>query len=128
MALGEVGNFLAYGYAPATLVSPLGAVSVIANAILAHVILHEPLLRKNVAGVMLALAGSIVIVISAPTSCERELDAATLMSNMAQPMFICFIIFVVLGSATIIFWVKERLKERYVIFYVTVGGLTLGAC
>ena len=31
---GEVGNFLAYGWAPASLVSPLGAVSVVSNCVL----------------------------------------------------------------------------------------------
>jgi hypothetical protein len=31
MFVGEAGNFLAYAYAPATLVAPLGAVSVISN-------------------------------------------------------------------------------------------------
>jgi hypothetical protein len=32
--VGEVGNFLAYGWAPATLVAPLGSFSVVSNAIL----------------------------------------------------------------------------------------------
>lgn len=36
MALGETGNFLAYAYAPATVVAPLGAVSVISNSLLAR--------------------------------------------------------------------------------------------
>ncbi|EKX35256.1 hypothetical protein GUITHDRAFT_118602 [Guillardia theta CCMP2712] len=32
MITGEMGNFAAYGFAPATLVAPMGAFSVIANA------------------------------------------------------------------------------------------------
>ena len=41
MALGETGNFLAYAYAPATVVAPLGAVSVISNCFLARFVLGE---------------------------------------------------------------------------------------
>ena len=39
MIAGEVGNFAAFGFASPTVISPLGAVSVIANAILAVVFL-----------------------------------------------------------------------------------------
>jgi hypothetical protein len=45
MILGEVGNFAAYGFAPATLVAPLGAVSVVANAIYSTVLLGEQFRR-----------------------------------------------------------------------------------
>jgi hypothetical protein len=31
MGLGELGNFAAYGFAPASLIAPLGCVSVIGN-------------------------------------------------------------------------------------------------
>ena len=44
LILGEVGNFAAFGFASPTVVSPLGAVSVIANALLAVLLLGEVLL------------------------------------------------------------------------------------
>jgi hypothetical protein len=31
MNIGEIGNFLSYGFAPASVVAPLGAVSIIAS-------------------------------------------------------------------------------------------------
>eukprot|EP00171_Calliarthron_tuberculosum_P016821 IDg16821t1 len=41
MAMGEVGNFAAFAFAPASLVAPLGAWSVVLSAVLAHVFLEE---------------------------------------------------------------------------------------
>ena len=43
MALGEVANFVAYAYAPATLVTPLGALSVLVTAVLSARFLQERL-------------------------------------------------------------------------------------
>jgi hypothetical protein len=41
VVLGEVGNFLAYGFAPAILVAPLGTVALISNAVIAPLLLKE---------------------------------------------------------------------------------------
>ncbi|KAJ6761474.1 hypothetical protein OIU74_024177 [Salix koriyanagi] len=46
MIVGEVSNFVAYVYAPAVLVTPLGALSIIVSAVLAHFLLREKL-QKN---------------------------------------------------------------------------------
>ena len=40
--VGEVGNFAAFGLASPTVVSPLGAVAVVANALIAALVLREP--------------------------------------------------------------------------------------
>ena len=43
MVVGELANFSAYAYAPAILVTPLGAISIIVSSILAHYYLAERL-------------------------------------------------------------------------------------
>ena len=43
MGAGETANFIAYAYAPATLVTPLGALSVLVTAILSAKFLDERL-------------------------------------------------------------------------------------
>lgn len=43
MAFGEVFNFAAYAFAPASMVTPLGAISVIVAAILSSKYLNEQL-------------------------------------------------------------------------------------
>ena len=63
---GEASNFAAYAFTPATLVTPLGALSVVVTAVLASYFLRE---RLNLIGKMactLAIFGSTVTVLHAP--------------------------------------------------------------
>ncbi|CAK8678947.1 unnamed protein product [Clavelina lepadiformis] len=59
---GELGNFMAYGFAPASLVAPLGSVAVIANAIIAFVFLREPISMPSMMGVTLVIVGSVTLI------------------------------------------------------------------
>ena len=43
MTLGEIANFAAYAFAPAIVVTPLGALSIIISAVLSHYVLNEKL-------------------------------------------------------------------------------------
>ena len=64
--LGEAANFAAYAFVPASLVTPLGALSVVVTAVLASHFLKE---RLNLIGKMaciLCLLGSTVTVLHAP--------------------------------------------------------------
>lgn len=47
MALGEMGNFGAYFFAPASLVAPLGTVTVVSNALIAPLCLGEAFRRRD---------------------------------------------------------------------------------
>ncbi|XP_062916002.1 NIPA-like protein 2 isoform X4 [Mobula hypostoma] len=62
MGLGELGNFAAYGFAPATLVAPLGCVSVIASAAMSVVFLKEKLRSSDILGGSLAVLGTYLLV------------------------------------------------------------------
>ncbi|CAI9536940.1 unnamed protein product, partial [Staurois parvus] len=48
MGIGELGNFAAYGFAPATLIAPLGCVAVIGSAAISVVFLKESLRASDV--------------------------------------------------------------------------------
>ncbi|CAH2285654.1 NIPA 2 [Pelobates cultripes] len=50
MGIGELGNFAAYGFAPATLIAPLGCVAVIGSAAISVVFLKETLRASDVIG------------------------------------------------------------------------------
>ncbi|KAF2226527.1 magnesium transporter NIPA-domain-containing protein [Elsinoe ampelina] len=65
MVVGECGNFLAYGFAPASIVSPLGVVALISNCLIAPWMLHEKFRKKDALGVVIAVAGCVVVVLSA---------------------------------------------------------------
>ncbi|KAF5199415.1 Magnesium transporter nipa2 [Thalictrum thalictroides] len=66
MVVGEIANFAAYAFAPAILVTPLGALSIIVSAVLAHFILEEKLHIFGVLGCVLCMVGSTIIVLHAP--------------------------------------------------------------
>lgn len=65
MTTGEAGNFLAYGFAPASIVSPLGVVALISNCIIAPFMLKEPFRARDGIGVIVAVAGAVTVVASA---------------------------------------------------------------
>ena len=68
MTVGEAGNFFAYGFAPASIVSPLGVVALISNCIIAPIMLKESFRKRDFLGVMVAIAGAVTVVLSANTS------------------------------------------------------------
>lgn len=65
MTTGEAGNFLAYGFAPASIVSPLGVVALVSNCIIAPILLKEPFRKRDGLGVLIAVAGAVTVVASA---------------------------------------------------------------
>lgn len=68
MVVGEAGNFLAYGFAPASIVSPLGVVALVVNCLIAPWMLHENFRKRDGLGVLIAIAGAVTVVLSASDS------------------------------------------------------------
>jgi len=71
MVVGELGNFMAYGFAPASIVSPLGVVALISNCIIAPCLLKEKFRKRDLWGVLISVAGAVVVVLSAKSSEEQ---------------------------------------------------------
>lgn len=72
MVLGEIFNFAAYAFAPAILVTPLGALSVLIGAVLGSYFLKEHLGLLGKIGCAICLIGSVIIVLHAPPDEEVE--------------------------------------------------------
>ncbi|KAF8246167.1 DUF803-domain-containing protein [Wilcoxina mikolae CBS 423.85] len=86
MFFGEAGNFLAYGFAPASIVSPLGVVALISNCVVAPVMLKEPFRRRDVLGVLVSIAGAVVVVLSAEKE-ETKLGPDEILDAISQTAF-----------------------------------------
>lgn len=71
MVVGEAGNFLAYGFAPASIVSPMGVVALVSNCIIAPLVLGERFRWRDGVGVIIAVAGCVTVVLSASDSNPR---------------------------------------------------------
>lgn len=104
MVLGEISNFAAYSFAPAILVTPLGAGSVLLSAVLASVFLKERLGIQGIIGCSLCLIGSLVIILHAPG--EKEVNSVDEILNYAmQPAFFLYMLAVSGTSLYLIYWI-----------------------
>ncbi|KAK4197449.1 magnesium transporter NIPA-domain-containing protein [Triangularia verruculosa] len=65
ITVGEMGNFLAYGFAPASIVSPLGVVALVSNCVIAPIFFKEIFRQRDFWGVVIAIAGAVTVVLSA---------------------------------------------------------------
>ncbi|XP_051144500.1 probable magnesium transporter NIPA6 isoform X3 [Andrographis paniculata] len=91
MIVGEIANFVAYIFAPAVLVTPLGALSIIISAVLAHFMLSERLRRMGILGCVSCIVGSVEIIVHAPQ--ERIPSSVHEVWNLAtQPEFLIYVI------------------------------------
>ncbi|KAE8008700.1 hypothetical protein FH972_005189 [Carpinus fangiana] len=122
MIVGEVANFVAYVYAPAVLVTPLGALSIIISAVLAHFLLKERLQRMGIVGCVSCIVGSVVIVIHAPqehtpTSVEEIWNLAT------QPAFLIYVAATLSIVLALILHFESRYGQTNMLIYLGICSL-----
>ncbi|XP_055822153.1 probable magnesium transporter NIPA2 [Solanum dulcamara] len=123
MIVGEGANFAAYAYAPAILVTPLGALSIIVSAVLAHFILKERLHMFGIVGCVLCLVGSISIVLHAPL--ERKIESVMDVWHLASEAgFIIYTCVVVVTVLVLIFRFVPKYGQRYMVIYIGICSLT----
>ena len=91
MTIGEAGNFLAYGFAPASIVSPLGVVALISNCLIAPLMLKETFRQRDLWGVLIAIGGAVTVVLSAKTS-EKKLGPDTLWQDVKRWEFLTYVL------------------------------------
>ncbi|GAV86036.1 Mg_trans_NIPA domain-containing protein [Cephalotus follicularis] len=141
---GEIANFVAYADAPVILVTPLGALSIIFSAVLAHFILKEKLHIFGILGCVLCVVGSTTIVLRAPQekiiesvnevwhlATEPGLNSSCL-SNYEISMVTSFLIYtcaVVVLVAVLIFYFVARYRKTHMMVYIGIcflmGSLTM---
>ncbi|CAO2141170.1 unnamed protein product [Urochloa humidicola] len=122
MIVGEIANFAAYVFAPAILVTPLGALSIIISAALAHAILQEKLHTFGILGCVLCVVGSITIVLHAPQ--ERDIDSVKEVWDLAtEPAFLCYAAIVVAAALVLIYFVVPHHGQTNIMVYIGVCSL-----
>ncbi|CAH1760902.1 6090_t:CDS:2 [Entrophospora sp. SA101] len=102
MVIGESGNFIAYGFAPASVVAPLGTVALISNVILAPIMLKERFRTQDLFGVVVAIIGAIIVVLNSKSE-EVKLSPEAICEAILQVKFrIYLIVTVILTSCLLI--------------------------
>ncbi|CAJ0931113.1 unnamed protein product, partial [Mesorhabditis belari] len=122
MGLGEACNFAAYAFAPASLVTPLGALSVLVTAVLSSHLLKERLNLLGKIGCAVCLLGSTVIVIHSPKE-EEVASMADLALKMKDAAFILYVIAVILATLFIVIYICPRYGRSNILCYISVCSL-----
>ncbi|KAL1872775.1 hypothetical protein VTK73DRAFT_1325 [Phialemonium thermophilum] len=121
ITVGEMGNFLAYGFAPASIVSPLGVVALISNCVIAPILFKEVFRQRDFWGVVIAIAG-VVTVVSSANQKETKLaphdvwDAITTMAFEIYLGVTCALIMVLM-------WASPRYGSRTILVDLGLVGL-----
>ncbi|XP_076924204.1 putative magnesium transporter NIPA4 [Bidens hawaiensis] len=122
MVVGEVANFAAYAFAPAILVTPLGALSIIISAVLAHIILREKLHIFGVLGCALCVVGSTTIVLHAPQ--ERAIESVAEVWDLAtEPAFVLYGVLVLIAVFVLVVHYIPLYGHTHVMCYIGVCSL-----
>ncbi|KAG7011752.1 putative magnesium transporter NIPA6, partial [Cucurbita argyrosperma subsp. argyrosperma] len=122
MIIGEIANFIAYIYAPAVLVTPLGALSIIISAVLAHFLLKERLQKMGVLGCLSCIVGSVIIVIHAPQ--EHTPDSVQEIWDLAtQPAFLVYIATIASLVLALMLYFEPRYGHVNILIYLGICSL-----
>ncbi|XP_026732314.1 magnesium transporter NIPA2 [Trichoplusia ni] len=131
MGIGEAANLLAYAFAPAALVTPLGALSVLVAAILSSKFLNEKLNFIGKIACLLCIIGSIVFVIHSPKS--EEIDSfSMLVDKLFDYSFVSYVGSICVMSLIIKFVFVPRFGNTNITIYLllcsSIGSLTVVSC
>lgn len=131
MVIGEAANFAAYAFAPAILVTPLGALSILVTAVLAHVLLQERLNVFGIVGCILCVTGTLSIILHAPE--EAPISSVVEVSMLAQqPGFMLYTTLALCAIYALIWRVPKDVQTSNILVYIAicsiVGSLSVMSC
>ena len=121
MIVGEAGNFLAYGFAPASIVSPLGVVALVSNCIIAPYLLKEQFRQRDFWGVTVATAGAVIIVISAKNE-EGKIGPDDVWHAITRWEFETYL-GITAGLIIILMWASGKYGDRTILIDLGLVGL-----
>uniref|UniRef100_A0A8C0NM47 NIPA like domain containing 2 n=1 Tax=Canis lupus familiaris TaxID=9615 RepID=A0A8C0NM47_CANLF len=122
MAMGETGNFAAYGFAPITLIAPLGCMSVTGSAIISVMFLKENLRASDLLGMTLAFAGTYLLVNFAPNR-SQSISARTVHYYFVGWQFLIYVILEILIFCILLYFHKRKGVKHMVILLTLVALL-----
>ncbi|GAA6032531.1 hypothetical protein JCM8097_004802 [Rhodosporidiobolus ruineniae] len=130
MILGEICNLVAYSFADAILVTPMGSVAVVVSGVLSHFCLKEKLTTFGWIGSALCILGSVILALNGPSSHESS-DIESFMHLFIAPGFLAWLALSVAASAGMIFFVAPKYGKTHMLVYIGIcsllGGLSV-AC
>ncbi|OAA40620.1 DUF803 domain membrane protein [Metarhizium rileyi] len=122
LILGEICNFAAYAFAPALLVTPLGALSVIFGAVMGSFLLNEKLGPVGRSGIALCLLGAVLVIIHAPP--EQPVETIDQILDYAlQPGFLLYALAVLGAVVFLVYKVAPVYGKKHALVYLSICSL-----
>lgn len=121
MIIGEAGNFLAYGFAPASIVSPLGVVALVSNCIIAPCLLKERFRQRDFWGVLVAVGGAVTVVLSAKTS-ESKMGPHELWTAITRWEFELYL-GITASLIILLMWISAKYGQKSILIDLGLVGL-----
>lgn len=121
MIVGEAGNFLAYGFASASIVAPLGVVALVSNCVIAPCLLKERFRQRDFWGVVVAAAGAVVVVLSAKQS-ETKMGPGDIWDAITRwefELYLGITAFLII----VLMWASGKYGERTILIDLGLVGL-----
>uniref|UniRef100_A0A1A8PHQ9 NIPA-like domain containing 2 n=1 Tax=Nothobranchius rachovii TaxID=451742 RepID=A0A1A8PHQ9_9TELE len=122
MGVGELGNFAAYGFAPASLIAPLGCVSVIASAVISVFFLKETIRASDIVGGTLAITGTYLLVTFAPHT-STHITAHLVQYYAISWHFLLYLFLEVVVFCFLLYLYKRRNVKHIVVVMLLVALL-----
>ena len=123
MVTGEFFNLAAYGYAPTSLVAPVGAVGVFFNGIITTTCMGERFTRRDALGLSM-IAGGVVLVVSGVPETQIDLTSELIWNKiLPDPRAWGYFVFVFVFVVYWMFCVLPRYKKTHVLAYLVLCSL-----
>ncbi|KAB5558117.1 magnesium transporter NIPA-domain-containing protein [Coniochaeta sp. 2T2.1] len=122
LVAGEICNFAAYAFAPAILVTPLGALSVLIGAVLGSYFLKEELGTLGKLGCAICLLGAVIIVLHAPPD-EDIQTIDEILHYAIQPGFLLYVSAVCIFAVVMIYKVAPVYGKKNPLIYLGICSL-----
>ncbi|KAL4920655.1 magnesium transporter [Aspergillus aurantiobrunneus] len=125
---GELMNTAAYAFAPAVLVTPLGALSVLIGALMGAYFLKEDIKLLGKLGCATCLLGSLLLVLHAPG--DKDIQTIDEILHLAiQPFFLIYCTFVTIFASFMVYKVAPVQGRTNPLVYIsicsTVGSVSV---
>ena len=114
-----------YGFAPASIVSPLGVVALISNCIIAPWLLKEKFRKRDALGVLIAIGGVVTLVLSSEGQ-EKRMGPDDIWGEITRWEFELYL-GITTGVILVLLWASEKYGDRTLLIDLGLVGL-FGKC
>lgn len=119
---GELCNFLAYAFAPPSVVAPLGMVTLIANVFLAPLVVREPFRKKDLIGVAIAVLGGATVVYASHSN-DTKLTPRQFLKAISRLLFIAYSATSLVAIIVLAWLSRTKYGDRFVLIDLVLCAL-----